>query len=560
MTSPKLLLLLVLFTVSAGAQNITIKGVTRDKDTNLPVSYTSIGVKNKAIGTVADSLGNFTLVFQESATNDTDTVVFGRMGYIAERKLLKELKGEALLIKLVPSKANLLQEVNISGQKGRIVEYGKTPGTMFLSPRAYKAIPHDSDVKGREQATILDIDDNIALKEINFWLVRNNYAKVGYRVNFYTVNDERPDKLLSTKDIIFETKETSGWKNIDLEAYNIHISGQKKIAVALQLINTEINTGDTVKTSFLVPSYPSPFKKSYFREKSESEWIPVKSSYLYLNIKAFKLKGKTKTVNESTAATQDEQLAISNDHKKLLFGNNPTFGKKIDADSSSIYYESYGRGEPLILLHGNNESMASFREQLVSLSEKFNVIAIDTRGQGNSIDFSKSPYTYELFAKDVIAVMDNIGIKQANVLGWSDGGNTGLVLAYTYPDRIKKLAIFGANLFSGKEAVKEDVLQVFEKRKAGLLKGQTAKSPNELRLTNLVLEQPNISAARLKEVKIPVLVMAGQDDAIKEDHTILINKSISRSKLYIFPAGDHYVPAKQPEKFNKIVLGFMLAP
>lgn len=99
---------------------------------------------------------------------------------------------------------------------------------------------------------------------------------------------------------------------------------------------------------------------------------------------------------------------------------------------------------------------------------------------------------------------------------------------------------------------------MFEKRRIDLLKNSTAKSFNQLRLTKLVLEQPNIKADQLKEVKALVLVMAGQNDVITEDHTRLISKSLSQSELYIFPGGDHYVAVKQLEKFNKVVLDFML--
>ena len=507
---------------------------------------------------MADSLGNFNLIFLQSSLSDLDTVVFGRIGYISARKTLKELKGTGLVVDLIPSPINILETINIIGQRGKIVEYGKRPASMYLTPRAYASVPRNSDVKGREQATILDVDGNIVLKEINFLLVRNNYTKVGYRINFYSVDNDRPDKLLSTKDVIFETKETSGWKNIDLGDYNIHINGQKKIAVAVQLIKTEINPNDTAKTSFLIPSYPSPIKKSFFREKSESEWMPVKSSYLYVNIKAYKLKGKGQPIDKSTSIAQDQYRPISNEHKKLMFGNNPDFGKKVVLDSATIYYESYGKGQPLILLHGNNQSMASFHEQIISLSEKFNVIAIDSRGQGNSFDLSKSPYTYELFAKDVIGVMDKIGIRKANIIGWSDGGNIGLILSSLYPERINKLAIFGANLFSGKQAIEDDVIKIFEKRKLDLMKVSTPGSFNELRLTNLVLDQQNIEIDLLKKITSSVLVMAGENDVVKSEHTKLISNSISQSKLYIFPKGDHYVPIKQPDEFNGVVIKFMM--
>ncbi len=550
-----LFLLLPTFSFFANAQDITIKGNIRDAATKSPISYTSIGIINKAYGTVADSLGNFSFVIPKTSINDLDTIVFTRVGYTSIRKTWKDFSKADWNISMVQS-AKMLQEVSIKGEKGKMVTYGRTPAKMYLTPKAYKSIPQ-SDVKGREQATILDIDDNVFLTELNLFLTKNNYTRVAYRVNFYSVNDGLPNKLINSKDIIYETKETRGWKSINLEPYNIHLKGYDKIAVGLQLIDSELAPNDTAKSSFLIASYPSLTKKSYFREKSESEWIPVKSSYLYVNIKANKFKGSTNNANEEHMDALANESA-SPDHLKLMFGNNPDFANWVDADSGRIYYESYGTGEPLVLLHGNNESMASFREQLIPLSEKFRVIAIDSRGQGNSTDQSNSPYSYELFAKDVIAVMDKAGIKNARIVGWSDGANIGLILAAKYPNRVKKLAAFGANLSPGEDAVKKEVIEIFKARKLDLDNNPSSKIVNEKRLTNMVLEQPNIKLEELGKVEIPVLVMAGQNDVILNSHTKLIAESIKRSTIYIFEGGDHYVPSKQPTQFNKVVLDFLL--
>lgn len=154
--------------------------------------------------------------------------------------------------------------------------------------------------------------------------------------------------------------------------------------------------------------------------------------------------------------------------------------------------------------------------------------------------------------------MDNLGIGKTNVLGWSDGGNVGLILASQYPDRINRLCVFGANLFPGKEAIDEDVIRIFEKRKLDLMKASAPSSFNELRLTNLVLEQPNIKIDQLKKITSSVLVMAGEKDIVKYEHTRLISSSISQSKLYIFSKGDHYIPIKQPKDFNDVFVKFMI--
>lgn len=459
-------------------------------------------------------------------------------------------------ILLTASPAMQLDEVVINGTKDRIKVYGRTPGKMTLNPKAYSSYPKISDIAGREQATILDIDDDILLKKINFLLLRNNFTDVMFRLNIYTVKDNLPDTLISTKDVLYETKDPKGWKTIDLEKYHVRIEGHKKIAIALQLVKSVLADGDTLKYSYLVPSFPSPLRKSYFREKSESKWVQVKASYLYVNIEAYKLGGHHKHAASFSVKEEIPDHSVSEDYMKLMVGNNPDIGKTIKIDSAEIYYETYGEGEPLVLLHGNNESIASFRNQILPLSKRYRIIAIDTRGQGNSTDNSTGSYSYERFAKDVVQFIDQLKLEKINLLGWSDGANTALILASSHPERVKKLAVFGANLAPGKEALTEQTLEIFEKRRDSLFHRNETRS-NVYRLTELVLNEPHIRSGDLKKITAPTLVMAGEHDVINEEHTQLISSSIPNAQLYIFKGGDHYVPIKQAEAFNKVISRFL---
>jgi len=216
-----------------------------------------------------------------------------------------------------------------------------------------------------------------------------------------------------------------------------------------------------------------------------------------------------------------------------------------------------GKGSPLILLHGNNESIGSFRNQIGPLSQYYKVIAIDTRGQGNSINKKTSAYTYEQFAKDLEDVMHALSIKKASLLGWSDGGNTALLFSLRHPERLEKMIVVGANLFPGPDAIEDKVVQLFEKRRDSLLHQADPESRNRLRLTELVLKEPHIRAAALSTVSIPVLVVAGQFDVVRKEHTELIHSHLKNSRLEIIPDGDHYSPLKQTETFNRLVLDFL---
>jgi len=271
------------------AQSNTFVGKIVESTSHNSIPYVSVGIKGKPYGTVADSTGQFKLSLDPSEINKSDTVIFTHIGYDAVKKIPGELKAVGNLISMQPN-STILNEVKISPTKEKIEIYGRTPSSITFSTSAYSSIPKISDVSGREQATILDVDKDILLKEINFDLWFNNYKRLKYRVNFYSVKDDMPDKLISPEDIIYETQDTHGWKKIGLSKYNIHLKGYKKIAVSVQLIEADLAPNDVANSSFLIPSYPSPFRKSYFREKSESNWIPVKTSYLYINIQAYRVK------------------------------------------------------------------------------------------------------------------------------------------------------------------------------------------------------------------------------------------------------------------------------
>lgn len=285
--------LLLIFTliipgVSFG-QHLSIQGSVKKKTDNSPVEYTSIGIKGKPFGTIADSLGHFTLIVDKSAIEETDTIVFSNIGYSSQRILVKDALDKDLDVLLTASPTTQLSEVVINETKAKLKTYGRTPGRMVLNPKAYSSYPTISDISGREQATILKIDDDIILKELNFLLIRNNFKELMFRLNIYSVKDNLPDSLILSKEVLFETTVDKGWKKIDLREYGIRIKDQKEITVALQLVKSTLAPSDSLEHSYLIPSYPSPLRKSYFREKSESEWNEVGTSYLYLNLEAFRL-------------------------------------------------------------------------------------------------------------------------------------------------------------------------------------------------------------------------------------------------------------------------------
>ena len=249
-----------------------------------------------------------------------------------------------------------------------------------------------------------------------------------------------------------------------------------------------------------------------------------------------------------------------NPAKHPRYGSNPAASGTVKLKDATLYYETYGSGYPLLLFHGDSQSIYAFCKQIPELSKHFKVIAIDTRGQGKSTDLTTGPLSYDLFANDMKQLMDSLHIAKANMLGWSDGGNTGLLMAIKYPCYVNKLAVTGANLEPTDQAVDGKVLKEISRQRDLWKKDTLAIAPMEVRLFTMMLNEPHISVENLKSIKAPVLVMAGEHDVILEKHTKLIAASIPNATLYIFKDASHYVPVEKIDEFNNEVISFFGAP
>lgn len=235
------------------------------------------------------------------------------------------------------------------------------------------------------------------------------------------------------------------------------------------------------------------------------------------------------------------------------FGKNEKVGKVLRLKDADIYYEVYGKGEPLFLLHGNAGSIDAFTKEIPELSKHFKIIAMDTRAQGKSTDTSTEPLTYIKFADDVKALADELKLKKINILGWSDGGNTAIEFAIKYPKNTNRIITSGANVFpngvgeSEVENMKKDVA----KMKA------ESKPERDIRLLQLMIYEPKITKEQLNHIKAKAFILAGENDLILRSHTEYIVTEIPNSKLKIYKGASHGVPIERAEELNKDVIGFL---
>ena len=209
----------------------------------------------------------------------------------------------------------------------------------------------------------------------------------------------------------------------------------------------------------------------------------------------------------------------------------------------------------MILLHGNGENSSYFVNQISHFSKDYRIIAIDTRGHGQSPRGDK-PFTIQQFAKDLKIFMDEKGIAKVNILGFSDGGNIALEFALKHPEKVDKMIVDGANLFpSGVKPLYQWPIEIGY-RIAKLFSKKSEKALRNAEMLGLMVNEPHIDPSELASLTMPVLVVAGTKDMIKESHTRLIYKSLPNAQLAIIE-GDHFVANKHPEAFNKVVESFL---
>ena len=244
------------------------------------------------------------------------------------------------------------------------------------------------------------------------------------------------------------------------------------------------------------------------------------------------------------------------------YGSNAIAGKTVEINGIRLYYETYGNGDPLLLIHPNGGRISDMSAQIKAFSAHYRVIIADSRGHGRS-ELGADHLTYTQMADDYDKLLDSMDVKSANVVGWSDGGIIGLLLAIDYPQRVNKLAIMGANL--NPNGLKDWAINWVgrEEEKVTQMASESTARPellNTLEQLDLVSKQPDIQADDLKRIKSPVLVMAGDRDIIKIEHTLKIFENIPEAQLEIVAGATHNIPSDDPARFNRTVAEFLEKP
>jgi pimeloyl-ACP methyl ester carboxylesterase len=228
-----------------------------------------------------------------------------------------------------------------------------------------------------------------------------------------------------------------------------------------------------------------------------------------------------------------------------------------------VWYAEFGRGEPVLLLHGGLANSNYWGNQVPALAESYRVIVVDSRGHGRSTH-DERPYGYDLMASDVLGLMDFLKLPKAAVVGWSDGAILGLDIAIHHPERLSKLFAFAANSDPSGVA---DIAQstVFNAYIARAEKEYQMLSPTPDQYKSFVDQiskmwetEPHFTAEQLRVITVPTwIVDADHDEAIKRENTEFMANEIPDAGLLLQPQVSHFSFLQDPRQFTGDVLHFM---
>jgi pimeloyl-ACP methyl ester carboxylesterase len=233
-------------------------------------------------------------------------------------------------------------------------------------------------------------------------------------------------------------------------------------------------------------------------------------------------------------------------------------------EGARIWYAIYGSGAPVILLHGGLGHSGNWGYQVPALMENgYRTVVIDSRGHGRSTRDAR-PFSYDLLASDVLAVMDRLNIAKAALVGWSDGACTSLVLASQDPSRVAGVFFFACNMDpSGTKEI--EFTPTLQRCFSRHVKDYAELSPTPDQFDEfseavglMQRTQPNYSAEDLAQIRVPVVVVQSEfDEFIKREHAEYLARSIPSAEFIFLPGVSHFAPLQRPAQFNAAILHFL---
>ena len=236
----------------------------------------------------------------------------------------------------------------------------------------------------------------------------------------------------------------------------------------------------------------------------------------------------------------------------------------VDHEGARIRYATCGSGVPVVLLHGGLGHSGNWGHQVPALlGAGYRAVLVDSRGHGRSTR-DERPFTYELMASDVLAVLDAVGVEKAAIVGWSDGACTALILARHTPARVAGVFFFACNMDpSGTKEFRPTpvVDRCFARHSADY--ARLSATPDGFTefveaVSAMQRTEPDYTAHDLAEIRVPVTIAHSEhDEFIKREHAEYLARTIPGAELALLPGVSHFAPLQRPEVFDEAMLRFV---
>ncbi|MEZ0610146.1 alpha/beta fold hydrolase [Fibrella sp. WM1] len=250
--------------------------------------------------------------------------------------------------------------------------------------------------------------------------------------------------------------------------------------------------------------------------------------------------------------------------KTSQYGSN--HGTYLTLHGTKLYYEEYGSGTPLLLLHQGLGSIETVSSLIPELSKHFRVIAPDAPGHGRSEQADS--LSGDLLAEYGSALIDKLQLDSVYVMGWSMGGNTALLLAANRPDKVKKVVSGASNSKAsgltqeGRDLLNEYTVEAVKEDKDWLNHYQRLNPQPEKWVKfwednqKMWARESKVPDAKLVSIAVPVLLIRGDRDMIRLEHSIDLFRSLKQGQLCIYPNTGHDMPEQHSERLCQIALDF----
>ena len=257
--------------------------------------------------------------------------------------------------------------------------------------------------------------------------------------------------------------------------------------------------------------------------------------------------------------------------ESIQYGNNPQAGHYHNVGDAKIYYETYGTGAPLLLLHGGLfGSIAEFEKFIPKLSNHFRVIAISTRGHDKS-EIGTKPFSYKQFADDAIDIIHQTSKQPVVILGFSDGAITAYNIAAQKPELVSKMVVIGGGL-STSDYQPEGLKWVHDfdglKLSPKFIADKKANMPEPDRwleftsqLKQAWLQKSFVAESKVSNILTPTLIIGGDKDDFMHINSFIRQKTLLKnSQLLILPNTGHVGSLQSDVSFSQYVMPFLLQP